>query len=47
MGGIQAKFHIFINWELAESPLYAQDAFLPRYGGSRGTVPFIPKIRTS
>jgi len=47
MGAVEAQFHIFINWELAGSTPHAQDAILPRYGGSRGTVPFIPTLRTS
>ena len=47
MGGVQAQFHIFINWELAEITLHVQDAILSRYEGSTGTFTFIPKLETS
>jgi hypothetical protein len=30
---VQAQFHIFVHWELAESALHDQDAIIPRYGG--------------
>jgi len=47
MDSVEAQFHSFLNKELAESTPQAQGVILPRYRGSRGTVPFIPELRTS
>jgi hypothetical protein len=47
MVGVQAQFHIFVHWELAESTLHVQDPFLPTYGESTGTVPHIRTLGTS
>jgi len=47
MESVEAQFHSFLNKELAESTPQAQGVILPRYRGSRGTVPFIPELRTS